>query len=104
MCLAISLVTGPMIRGTAQIAGAAKEFYPDKPIVLGGWHPSLLPGQRLACQYVDLVVKGRGEPESCGRVASTSPDPGGVLVIDESTGLAWPASNESGTFDEGKLG
>jgi radical SAM superfamily enzyme YgiQ (UPF0313 family) len=61
LCLAISLVTGPMIRETFQIAKAAKEAYPDKPVILGGWHPSLLPDQTLACPYVDVVVKGQGE-------------------------------------------
>jgi anaerobic magnesium-protoporphyrin IX monomethyl ester cyclase len=43
LCLAISLVTGPMIRETVQIARAAKKRYPNKPVILGGWHPSLLP-------------------------------------------------------------
>lgn len=61
LCLAISLVTGPMIRETVQIAKAAKALYPDKPVVLGGWHPSLLPAQTLAAKYVDIVVKGQGE-------------------------------------------
>ena len=60
-CLAVSLVTGPMIRETVQIARAAKRMYPDKPVILGGWHPSLLPDQTLAAEYVDLVVKGQGE-------------------------------------------
>jgi radical SAM superfamily enzyme YgiQ (UPF0313 family) len=50
-----------MIRETVQIARAAKELYPDLPVVLGGWHPSLLPGQTLAAKYVDIVVKGQGE-------------------------------------------
>src|SRR5437764_7627862 len=36
LCLAISLVTGPMIRETVQIARAAKNRYPDKPVILGG--------------------------------------------------------------------
>ena len=58
-CLAVSLVTGPMIRETVQIARAAKRMYPDKPVILGGWHPSLLPdpdsGRRL-CR--DVVVEG----------------------------------------------
>ena len=31
------------------------------PVVLGGWHPSLLPDQTLAAPYVDVVVKGQGE-------------------------------------------
>ncbi len=61
LCLAVSLVTGPMIRETVQIAKAAKALYPDKPVILGGWHPSLLPHQTLAAEYVDIVVKGQGE-------------------------------------------
>jgi anaerobic magnesium-protoporphyrin IX monomethyl ester cyclase len=61
LCLAVSLVTGPMIRETVQIARAVKELYPDKPVILGGWHPSLLPDQTLACSHVDVVIKGQGE-------------------------------------------
>jgi len=61
LCLAISLVTGPMIRETVQIARAAKKRYPNKPVILGGWHPSLLPDQTLAAECVDIVVKGQGE-------------------------------------------
>jgi anaerobic magnesium-protoporphyrin IX monomethyl ester cyclase len=61
LCLAVSLVTGPMIRETAAIARAVKRLYPAKPIVLGGWHPSLLPDQTLAAEYVDIVVAGQGE-------------------------------------------
>ena len=60
-CLAVSLVTGPMIKETVQIARAAKRMYPEKPVILGGWHPSLLPDQTLAAEYVDIVVKGQGE-------------------------------------------
>src|SRR6058998_1604858 len=61
MCLAVSLVTGPMIRETVQVARETKRLYPDKPVVLGGWHPSLLPDQTLAAEYVDVVVRGQGE-------------------------------------------
>src|SRR5689334_24023168 len=61
LCLGVSLVTGPMIRETVQIARAAKKRYPDKPVILGGWHPSLLPDQTLAAECVDIVVKGQGE-------------------------------------------
>src|SRR5438270_5321811 len=61
ICLAVSLVTGPMIKETIQVAKAAKALYPDRPIVLGGWHPSLLPDQTLAAEYVDAVVVGQGE-------------------------------------------
>ena len=61
LCLAVSLVTGPMIRETVEIAREAKRLYPDKPVILGGWHPSLLPEQTLAAPYVDVVVQGQGE-------------------------------------------
>ncbi len=61
LCLAVSLVTGPMIRETVEIARAAKRLYPEKPVILGGWHPSLLPGQTLAADCVDIVVCGQGE-------------------------------------------
>jgi radical SAM superfamily enzyme YgiQ (UPF0313 family) len=61
LCLAVSLVTGPMIRETVAIARAAKQLYPDKPVILGGWHPSLLPEQTLAAEFVDVVVRGQGE-------------------------------------------
>src|SRR5438270_7142633 len=61
ICLAVSLVTGPMIKETIQVAKAAKALNPDKPVVLGGWHPSLLPDQTLAAACVDVVVEGLGE-------------------------------------------
>src|SRR5512141_1096978 len=54
ICLCVSLVTGPMIRETVAMARAVKSRYPDLPIVLGGWHPSLLPDQTLAAEYVDV--------------------------------------------------
>jgi len=61
LCLAVSLVTGPMIRETVEIAKEAKKIYPELPVVLGGWHPSLLPDQTLAAEYVDVVCKGQGD-------------------------------------------
>jgi anaerobic magnesium-protoporphyrin IX monomethyl ester cyclase len=61
VCLGISLVTGPMIRETVEIATAVKEWNPEFPIILGGWHPSLLPQQTLEAACVDYVVRGQGE-------------------------------------------
>jgi anaerobic magnesium-protoporphyrin IX monomethyl ester cyclase len=61
LCLGISLVTGPMIRETVKVARAIKEWRADFPIILGGWHPSLLPDQTLQAAYVDYVVRGQGE-------------------------------------------
>ena len=67
ICLCVSLVTGPMIRETVAMARAVKSQYPDLPIVLGGWHPSLLPDQTLAAEYVDVVVVVIGASEGIRR-------------------------------------
>ena len=56
ICLGISLVTGPMIRETVEIAKAIKARDSQFPIVLGGWHPSLLPTQTLEAPYIDYVI------------------------------------------------
>ena len=54
LCLGVSLVTGPMIRETVEIARAAKAADPSLPVILGGWHPSLLPDQTLAAEFVEI--------------------------------------------------
>jgi radical SAM superfamily enzyme YgiQ (UPF0313 family) len=61
LCLGMSLVTGPMIKGAIAVSRVAKAKYPDLPIILGGWHPSILPQQTLEYQHVDAVVVRQGE-------------------------------------------
>ena len=61
LCLGISLVTGPMIRETVEIARAVKEWNPDFPIVLGGWHPSLLPDQTLQADLSTISCAARAK-------------------------------------------
>jgi anaerobic magnesium-protoporphyrin IX monomethyl ester cyclase len=61
LCLGISLITGPMISETVEIARAVKRWNKDFPIVLGGWHPSLLPEQTLEADYIDIIARGQGE-------------------------------------------
>jgi anaerobic magnesium-protoporphyrin IX monomethyl ester cyclase len=61
LCLGISVLTGPMIRGAIRMAKAAKKAAPRVPVIFGGWHPSLLPGQTLRESFVDVVVRGQGE-------------------------------------------
>jgi len=61
LCLGISLVTGPMIRETVEVSRAVKAWKKDFPVILGGWHPSLLPLQTLETDFVDVVVRGQGE-------------------------------------------
>jgi radical SAM superfamily enzyme YgiQ (UPF0313 family) len=43
------------------VAKAVKKWNSDFPVVLGGWHPSLLPAQTLEAEYVDIIVRGQGE-------------------------------------------
>src|SRR4029077_16898482 len=40
---------------------AVKAWDPEFPVILGGWHPSLLPKQTLEADYIYIVVKGQGE-------------------------------------------
>lgn len=61
LCLGISVLTGPMIRGAVRMAKTVKRELPRVPIIFGGWHPSLLPGQTLQENYVDAIVRGQGE-------------------------------------------
>ena len=61
LCLGISVLTGPMIRGAVRIAKAVKKDGLGLPVVFGGWHPSLVPGQTLQENYVDAVVRGQGD-------------------------------------------
>ncbi len=61
LCLGISVLTGPMIRGAIEVAAAIKKRVPWLPIIFGGWHPTLLPDETLSEPFVDLVVRGQGE-------------------------------------------
>jgi anaerobic magnesium-protoporphyrin IX monomethyl ester cyclase len=61
LCFGVSLLTGPMIREAAAAARFVKQARPDIPVIFGGWHPSLLPGQTLSEDFVDIVVRHQGD-------------------------------------------
>ncbi len=61
LCVGISVLTGPMIRGAVEVATAIKAVDPSVLVIFGGWHPSLLPDQTLEESFVDAVVRGQGE-------------------------------------------
>lgn len=61
LCLGISLITGPMIKDAVEVGRAVKQLYPETPVVLGGWHPSILPEQTLEASFVDVVALKQGE-------------------------------------------
>ena len=60
-CFGVSLLTGPMIRDAIEISSMVRRLRPELPIVFGGWHPSLLSGQTLREDFVDIVVRHQGE-------------------------------------------
>src|SRR5271168_3296120 len=61
LCVGISVLTGPMIRGAIEVASMVKSHTPWLPVIFGGWHPSLLPDETLSESFVDMVVRGQGE-------------------------------------------
>ena len=48
LCLGISVLTGPMIRGAVEVATAIKSNLRWLPIIFGGWHPTLLPDETMS--------------------------------------------------------
>ncbi len=61
ICFGVSLLTGPMILESIKVARLVKSIRPDIPVVFGGWHPSLLTGQTLREEFVDIVVRHQGD-------------------------------------------
>ncbi|NIR49210.1 radical SAM protein [candidate division KSB1 bacterium] len=88
LCLGMSLITGPMIAGAVEVGKAVKQNYPDVPIVLGGWHPSILPRQTLEADFVDVVALKQGEMTlmelvKCFENGGAVEDVSGILWKDE---------------------
>jgi anaerobic magnesium-protoporphyrin IX monomethyl ester cyclase len=85
LCLGISVLTGPMIRGAIEVSEAIKERYPALPVVFGGWHPSLLPVETLNEPLVDAVVRGQGETTLLQLAEALSEG----TSLDGISGLSW---------------
>jgi anaerobic magnesium-protoporphyrin IX monomethyl ester cyclase len=61
LCFGVSLLTGPMIRDAIAASRMVRRLQPDLPIIYGGWHPSLLTGETLREEFVDIVVRHQGD-------------------------------------------
>jgi len=59
--LGVSSMTGYQIADGLKVSAAVKARYPGKPIVWGGYHPSLLADQTARDPRLDFVVRGQGE-------------------------------------------
>ncbi len=85
LCIGISVLTGPMIRGAIVAAQHVKEHTPNVKVIFGGWHPTLCPESTLREPYVDIVVRGQGEitiVELASALAANRP-------LDMIAGLNW---------------
>ena len=60
-CLAVTVRTGQPLRNALSVGRAARRVNPRLPVLWGGPHATLLPGQCLATGDVDGCVVGAGE-------------------------------------------
>jgi anaerobic magnesium-protoporphyrin IX monomethyl ester cyclase len=60
VCVGITCMTGQN-KYVYEIAQFIKKINSKIPIVLGGYHASILPYQTLECPYIDFVIIGRGQ-------------------------------------------
>ena len=61
VCLGVTVLTGAPIRDAVRISTAAKDRFPQVPVVWGGWHPSMFGLECLEHPAVDVTVQGQGE-------------------------------------------
>lgn len=83
--LGVSSMTGYQIADGLGVSAAVRERYPDKPVVWGGYHPSLLADQTVRDERIDMVVRGQGE-EACLDLADWL---GGEMELKDIAGLTW---------------
>lgn len=61
ICFGVTVLTGAPIRDAVTMSRAVKSLRPELPVVWGGWHPSLFPGECLEERSVDVTVQAQGE-------------------------------------------
>lgn len=77
----VTACTGYEIHGGLEFSRLVKSKAPAVPVVWGGWHASSVPEETAKSPYVDLVVRGQGEPaavELAQRLDSGKGDYGGI--------------------------
>ncbi|MDD5431438.1 MAG: radical SAM protein [Candidatus Omnitrophica bacterium] len=61
LCLGISSKTGFQLKDAISTARILKEKFPDKMIVFGGYHGSIMPETLFKAEVADVVVRGQGQ-------------------------------------------
>ena len=60
MVFGVTCMTGYQIGKMLEAVKLVKGINPDIQVVCGGWHPTLLPEQTIACPWIDYIVMGQG--------------------------------------------
>ncbi|MDO8736903.1 MAG: radical SAM protein [Thermoleophilia bacterium] len=97
--LGVSSMTGYQIADGLRVSAAVKAKYPDKPVVWGGYHPSLLADQTVRDPSVDLAVRGQGENTCLDLVRYLK----GETTLEEIDGLTWLRDGEVVTNAERRV-
>jgi len=84
LMVGVSVLSGRPIIDALRFTRQVKSVTAQVPVVWGGWHPSLLPGQCLEEPTVDYVISGPGEEAAVTLAESLAGDGG----IDDIPGLA----------------
>jgi anaerobic magnesium-protoporphyrin IX monomethyl ester cyclase len=93
LLVGFSTLTGPSLLPTARASKAIKQAVPI-PVVLGGLHPTMLPHQTLANDFVDVVAIGEGE-RTVVELASTLRDHGlGARELAHVAGIAFKSEGQ----------
>lgn len=62
ICFGVTVLTGKPLKSAIEATKLIKEYYPEIPVIWGGWHTSLFPKQTLIDQPgIDVTVQGQGE-------------------------------------------
>ncbi|MFH1094419.1 MAG: radical SAM protein [Candidatus Omnitrophota bacterium] len=61
LCVGFTFFTGNQIIHACRMMDLIKECYSQVPIVVGGWHATVLPEQTLQYANIDIVAPGEGE-------------------------------------------
>ncbi|RJQ47074.1 MAG: radical SAM protein [Gaiellales bacterium] len=88
--LGISSMTGYQIADGLEVSAAVKQGFPDKPVIWGGYHPSLLADQTARDSRLDLVVRGQGE-QACLDIAAWLD---GRMELEGIEGITWKRGAE----------
>lgn len=84
VCVGISTMTGNQLANSIELAGRVRGLKPTVPLVWGGVHPTLLPGQTLSHSLVDYIAWGEGEvsfPALVDYLATGKGDPSSIPGI-----------------------